>query len=251
MQMQGNTIFITGGSSGIGCALADAFHRRGSHIIISGRREDRLKEICARHPGMAYFVLDVTDPNSIRSVARKVTTDFPALNSVFNNAGVQMRAGFSADGSLDEQSLETEITTNLFGPIRVAAAFLPHLAKQAGGTLVNVSSGLAFVPIARFPVYCATKAALHSWTMTLRYQWQKLGVKVIELIPPYVDTELGGPRKQAMNLGPQPMPIDAFIAETMKELESDADEIAIADAKKLFAATSPESVRRIFGFMNG
>ena len=251
MQMHGNTIFITGGSSGIGCALAEAFHRRGNHIIISGRREDRLKEICARHSGMAYFVLDVTDPNSIRSVAQKVTADFPALNSVFNNAGVQMRAGMSADGSLDEHSLETEITTNLFAPIRVAAAFLPHLAKQAGGTLVNVSSGLAFVPIARFPVYCATKAAIHSWTMTLRYQWQKLGVKVIELIPPYVGTELGGPRKQAMNPGPQPMPLDAFIAETMKELESDADEIAIADAKKLFAATSPESVKRIFGFMNG
>lgn len=251
MQMQGNTIFITGGSSGIGCALAEAFHRRGNHIIVSGRREDRLKEICARHSGMAYFVLDVTDPNSIRSVACKVTADFPALNCVFNNAGVQMRAGISADGSLDEHSLETEITTNLFGPIRVAAAFLPHLAKQARGTLVNVSSGLAFVPMARFPVYCATKAAIHSWTMTLRHQWQKLGVKVIELIPPYVGTELGGPRKQPMNLGPQPMPLDAFIAQTMKELESDADEIAIADAKKLFAATSPESVKRIFDFMNG
>jgi uncharacterized oxidoreductase len=251
MQMQGNTIFITGGSSGIGSALAEAFHRRGNHIIISGRREDRLKEVCARHPGMAHVVLDVTDPDAIRSVARAVTADFPALNCVFNNAGVQMRAGISADGSLDEHSLETEITTNLFGPIRVAAAFLPQLAKQAGATLVNVSSGLAFVPIARFPVYCATKAAIHSWTMTLRYQWQKLGVKVIELIPPYVGTELGGPRKQAMSLGPQPMPLDAFIAETMKELESDADEIAIAEAKKLFAATSPESVKRIFGFMNG
>jgi len=164
---------------------------------------------------------------------------------------VQMRAGISADGSLDEQSLETEIATNLLGPIRVAAAFLPNLAKQAGASLVNVSSGLAFVPIARFSVYCATKAAIHSWTMTLRYQWQELGVKVIELIPPYVATELGGPRKQSMNVGPQPMPLDAFIAETMKELESDADEIAIADARKLWAATSPESVKRIFGFMNG
>jgi uncharacterized oxidoreductase len=251
MQMQGNTILITGGSSGIGCALAEAFHRRGNHIIISGRREDRLKQICTRHAGMAYFALDVTDSDSIRSVARKAATDFPALNCVINNAGVQMRAGISADGSLDEQSLETEIATNLLGPIRVAAAFLPNLTKQAGATLVNVSSGLAFVPIARFSVYCATKAAIHSWTMTLRYQWQKLGVKVIELIPPYVATELGGPRKQAMNVGPQPMPLDAFIAETMKELESDADEIAIADAKKLYAATSPESVKRIFGFMNG
>ena len=247
--MHGNTIFITGGSSGIGRGLAEAFHQRGNQVIISGRREERLKEVCTRNSGTAYFILDVTDSEEIRAVAREVLGKFPALNCVFSNAGVQMRAGIASDGALDEQSLQTEITTNLLGPIRVAAAFLPHLAKQ-NGTLVNVSSGLAFVPMARFPVYCATKAAIHSWTMTLRHDWQTRGVKVIELIPPYVGTELGGAGKAATSVGRAPMPLDDFIAETMKELEADADEVAIADAKRLLAATSPDAVKKAFGFVN-
>lgn len=249
MRMQGNTIFITGGSSGIGRGLEEVFHQRGNQVIIAGRREDRLREVSARNSGMAYLVLDVTDPVEIRAVARQVIEKFPTVNCVFNNAGVQMRARISEDGALDEQSLQTEITTNLLAPIRVAAFFLPHLANR-NGTLVNVSSGLAFVPMARFPVYCATKAAIHSWTMTLRYDWQKRGVKVIELIPPYVGTELGGAGKPASNPGQGPMPLDAFLVETMKELEADGDEVAIADAKRLVAATSPDIVKKTFGFIN-
>jgi len=250
MQIEGNTIFITGGSSGIGAGLAEAFDRRGNQVIVSGRREDRLQQVCG-NSGMAHVVLDVTDPKAIREVARQVIGKFRALNCVFNNAGVQIRGGISADGSLDEQALQAEVETNLLGPIRVAAAFLPHLAKQKNATLVNVSSGLAFVPMARFPVYCATKAAIHSWTMTLRHEWQKRGVKVIELVPPYVATELGGPGKASSAVGPAAMPLDRFVAEAMKELESDTDEIAIAEAKRLVAATSPEAVKKIFGFMNG
>lgn len=129
MQIEGNTIFITGGSSGIGAGLAVAFRRRGNQVIVSGRRADRLRQVCG-NSGMAYVVLDVTDAKAIREVAGQVIGKFPALNCVFNNAGVQMRGGISADGSLDEQALETEVGTNLLGPIRVAAAFLPHLAKQ-------------------------------------------------------------------------------------------------------------------------
>jgi uncharacterized oxidoreductase len=249
--MQGNTIFITGGTSGIGRGLAEAFHRLGNHVIVSGRREERLKEVCARNSGMAYFILDVTDTNAIRAVGREVIARFPALNCVFNNSGVQMRAGVSSDGSLDDQALQSEVITNVLGPIRVAAAFLPHLAGQRDATLLNVSSGLAFVPLARYSVYSATKAAIHSWTMTLRHEWQKRGVKVIELIPPYVGTELGGPGKPSSNLGRAPMPLDEFIRETMKELDSDADEVAIGESKRLLAATSPEAVRKVFGFMNG
>lgn len=249
--MQGNTIFITGGTSGIGRGLAEAFHRLGNQVIVSGRREERLKEVCARNSGMAYFALDVNDPTAIRTMAREVIAKFPALNCVFNNAGVQMRAGVSSEDALDDQALQSEVITNVLGPIRVAAAFLPHLATQRDATLLNVSSGLAFVPLARYSVYSATKAAIHSWSMTLRHEWQKRGVKVIELIPPYVGTELGGPAKPASNLGRAPMPLDEFIRETMKELESDADEVAVGESKQLLAATSPEAVRKIFGFMNG
>lgn len=264
MQMSGNTIFITGGTSGIGRGLAEAFYQRGNQVIISGRREDRLQEMRKRFPGMGAVVLDVTQPEAIRRVARRMVSEYPSLNCVINNAGVQMQLRFSPEKELDDEQLQIEVGTNLLGPIRVAAAFLPHLVAQAKTaalstprsafpTLINISSGLAFVPMARFPVYCATKAAIHSWTMSLRQQLRPAGVKVLELIPPYVATELGGPDKlvpHAANTRP-PMPLDAFIAETMRELETDADEIAIADAKRLLAATSPDTVKKAFGMING
>lgn len=263
MQTSGNTIFITGGTSGIGRGLAEAFHQRGNQVIVAGRREDRLKEICKRHHGMASYTLDVTRPESIRDVAARVIAECPALNCVINNAGVQMQVSFATEGESDDARLQVEIETNLLGPMRVTAAFLPHLAKisqqrvsaiparNGTPTLINVSSGLAFVPMARFPVYSATKAAIHSWTMSLRQQLRSPGVKVIEIIPPWVATELGRLGKPATTGdGRGPMALDAFITETMRELETDAEEIAIAEAKKLLAATSPDSVRKIFSFMN-
>ena len=235
MRMQSNTIFITGGSSGIGRGLAEAFHKLGNQVIISGRREAALMAICEANPGMRSCVLDVTDPASVREIARHVAEEFPDLNCVFNNAGVQKHHDFASGEPLDEQAVLDEINTNLLGVIRVATAFLPHLRKHPGATLVNVSSGLAFVPLARFPVYCATKAAVHSFTMSLRHQLKGTGVKVVELIPPYVATELGRESKTAVPVGPKPMPLDAFIAETVKALEGDADEVAIGDARNLVA----------------
>ena len=249
MKMHSNTILITGGTSGIGKGLAEAFHRLGNQLIISGRREDRLRSICAANPGMRHFVLDVTDLSSVRDTAPKIIEEFPGLNCVFNNAGVQKRHEFAAGKHLDDPAMLAEIHTNLIGLIRVAAEFLPHLKNQEGATLVNVSSGLAFVPLAVFPVYCATKAAVHSFSLSLRQQLRDSNVKVIELIPPYVATELGG-ASQAPPGALQQMPLDTFIAETMKELAGAADEIAIAGAKNLLAASSPESVKKVFAGMN-
>jgi uncharacterized oxidoreductase len=254
MRMNGNTIFITGGTSGIGRGLAEAFHQRGNQVIVAGRREERLREVGEGHPGMACFALDVTRAEAICDVARKVIAEFPGLNCVINNAGVQRHVSFGAEGELDDARLQDEIATNLLGPIRVTAAFLPQLAKNAGksATIINVSSGLGFVPMARFPVYCASKAAIHSWTMSLRQQVQSLGVKVIEIVPPWVATELGGPRKPGATAdGRGPMALDAFIGELMRELETDAEEVVVAEAKRLVAATSPETVKKVFSFMNG
>ena len=252
MNMSGNTVFITGGTAGIGKGLAEAFHLRGNEVIIAGRREARLREICGRHPGMHYFVLDVTDPQAILAVAARAIKEFPALNCVFNNAGIQKRFDFSPGNSLDEQALQAEINTNLLGAIRVAAAFIPHLATRPGATLVNVSSGLAYVPMARSPVYCATKAAIHALTLSLRHQLRSSGVRVFELVPPWVATELGGPGKPApaSATGRGPMPLDAFIAEAMKELESGAEEVVIGDAKRLVAAASLETVKKVFLAIN-
>jgi uncharacterized oxidoreductase len=249
MKMHSNTILITGGTSGIGKGLAEAFHQLGNQVIISGRREDRLRSICAANPGMRHFVLDVTDIASVRNTARKIIEEFPALNCVFNNSGVQRRHNFAAGKPLDDPSMLAEIQTNLLGLIRVSAEFLPHLKNQQGATLINVSSALAFVPLAVFPVYCATKAAVHSFSLSLRRQLKDSNVKVIELIPPYVATELGGDGKRPPG-ALQQMPLETFIAETMKELAADADEIAIGGAKNLLAASAPENVRKLFGAMN-
>jgi uncharacterized oxidoreductase len=199
---------------------------------------------------MRYFVLDVRDPAAIREVASKVVAQFPSLNCVINNAGVQRRLEFAPGTPLDEEGLLDEINTNVLGVIRIAAAFTPQLVQQQKAVLVNVSSGLAFVPMARFPVYCATKAAVHSFTMSLRHQLKGLGVRVIELIPPYVATELGGPRKTVGTNGPQPMPLEAFIAETMEQLGGDGDEVVIGDARNLAAASNPETLKKMFAGMN-
>ena len=168
MKMHSNTIFITGGTSGIGKGLAEAFHKLGNQVIISGRREDRLRSVCAANPGMRQFVLDVTDLASVKNTARKVIEEFPALNCVFNNAGMQRRHDFASGKPVNDSAVLAEIQTNLLGLIRVSAEFLPHLKHQQDAILLNVSSGLAFAPLAIFPVYCATKAAVHSFSLSLR-----------------------------------------------------------------------------------
>lgn len=248
MRMSGRTIFITGGTSGIGRGLAEAFHARGNQVLITGRRSKRLQEICAERPGIHWFALDVTSAASVRDVARRAVEEFPAIDCVINNAGVLTRPNFAPGGVVDECAITREVGTNLLGPIRVAQAFLPHLVTRPGATLVNVSSALAFVPFACFPIYCATKAALHSWTLSLRHQLRGTSVTVIELVPPYVATELGGADKPAA--GADAMPLDDFVSEAMRGLETDADEIAIAEARRFVTAGCGDIVRKAFAALN-
>jgi uncharacterized oxidoreductase len=252
MQLQGNTLLITGGSSGIGKGLAEAFHRRGNKVIIAGRRERPLKDVCGANPGMSYALLDVTNPADVQTAARDITARFPDLNCVINNAGVQRTQDFASDEPLDERGLLEEVNTNLLGVIRCCAGFVPHLKSRPRAVLVNVSSGLAFVPLARFPVYCATKAAVHSFTVSLRRQLRGTGVRVIELIPPYVATELDrATRTTRDHDGPQPMPLGAFIEEAMKELASGADELPVAGAKLLYNTGTTDMAATVFERMNG
>jgi uncharacterized oxidoreductase len=249
MKMQSNTIFITGGGSGIGRGLAEAFQKRGNQIIIAGRREDVLKKTCGANPGMSYIRMDVTDAASIRSGAAEVTSRFPKLNCVINNAGIQREHDFTHGEAVNDDVVGQEIETNLLGLIRVSAALLPHLQKMDNATLVNVSSGLGFVPLSRFPVYCATKAAVHSFCLSIRHQLRGTGVQVIEIIPPYVATDLGRTHPPGGG-GPVPMPLDGYIVALMEELAGGPDEVAVGTAKRLVAASSSEAVRNIFAGMN-
>ena len=227
MQMSGNTILITGGTSGIGRALAEAFHAEGNQVIITGRRKHLLDEITAANPGMKAAILDVKDSHAIASVAAQLNLDYPNLNVVIHNAGVS-RTEPVKEGKTD--NAEAMVATNLLAPIRLTAVLLPLLVTQPQAAIITVSSGLAFVPHAMYPTYCATKAAIHSYTQSLRYQLKDTAVQMLELIPPYVQTELGGTQQAS---DPNAMPLKDFIAETMHILKTspDAIEICVERAK--------------------
>ena len=214
MKTTGNTILITGGGSGIGRGLAEAFHALGNHVIIAGRRKQALDETTAANPGMTSLTLDIEDPASIRSFAVQLATKYPALNVLINNAGIMRPEKLQAQQD-DLADAESTVATNLLGPIRLTAALLPLLQKQSHAVIMNVSSGLAFVPMAPTPTYCATKAAIHSYTQSLRYQLQGSTIEVLELIPPYVATDLMDGASD-----PRAMPLDKFIAEVMEILKT-------------------------------
>jgi len=247
MQLTGNTILITGGGSGIGRGLAEAFHAQGNQVVIAGRRKEVLDETIAANAGMKSALLDITDGQAIRSFADKTIRDFPHLNVVIQNAGI-MRLEVLQKGNIADA--EAIVTTNLLGPIRLTAALLPHLLKQRSAAIMTVSSGLAFVPMAMTPTYCATKAAIHSYTQSLRCQLKDTNIQILELIPPYVQTELMGPR-QAQD--PSAMPLKEFISETINILKTlpNATEICVDRVKSLRFAEASGKYDEVFNMLNG
>jgi len=220
VQLTDNTIFITGGTSGIGRAFAEAFHKRGNQVIVSGRRQALLDEVAAANPGMKAIRMDITDATSIEETARQLIADFPALNVVFNNAGVMPFD--DASTTIDDDVSRLILETNLLGPIRLTSALIEHLKLQPRATILHNTSVLAYVPLAGNAVYSASKAALHSYALSQRFLLRDTSVRVQEIAPPWVNTDL-----IAKSDDPRAMPLDAFIAESMEKLASDREEIYV------------------------
>lgn len=248
METSGNTILITGGGSGIGRGLAEALHARGNKVIIAGRRQSALDETTAANPGMASMNLDVERADEVRAFAAKVAAAYPSLNVLINNAGIMRAEDLRAQPD-DLADAEAMVVTNLLGPIRLTAALLPTLRKQPRSAVVNVSSGLAFVPLAITPTYSATKAALHSYTESLRAQLAGTTTEVIEVIPPAVQTDL----MPGSKTNPRAMGLDAYIAEVMSLLDAHpgAPEVNVERVKFLRDAAAEGRYAEVFQMLNG
>jgi uncharacterized oxidoreductase len=226
MKLTGNTIFITGGASGIGRGLAEALHKLGNQVIISGRRQKLLDATTRANPGMASLQLDIEDPASIAAVTKQLTAQFPGLNVLINNAGIMQID--DAAGGVDDGLLVSTVTTNLLGPIRLTSALIDQLKKQESAAIIYNTSVLAYVPLAFAAVYSGTKAALHSFALSQRYKLKDTSVSVLEIAPPWVQTDLLGSNNE-----PRAMPLAEFIEETISVLGTDAHEVLVERAKPL------------------
>jgi uncharacterized oxidoreductase len=214
MNLTGNTVLITGGTSGIGRALAEAFHQHGNQVVIAGRRQTLLDEITSANPGMRGISVDLEDTSAADALTAAVHAQFPQLNLLINNAGVMKSEDLTTE-TVDLASAHATLRTNIIGLLHVTAGLLPLLRKQPKSTLINVTSALALVPLAATPTYCASKAFLHSWTQSLRFQLRETSVEVLELIPTYVQTEIGGPQQAS---DPRAMPLADYIKESLAAL---------------------------------
>lgn len=236
MNMTGNTIFITGGGSGIGQGLAKAFHTLDNKVIIAGRRQAPLRETADSCPGMDFHEIDMRNPQDIAEVADWLVMTHPEVNVLINNAGIM--SGDKTGAFMDEDAAAVTLAiveTNLLGPIRMTSALVEHLKTKPNAVVINVTSGLAFTPLAHSAIYSATKAALHSWTLSLRVRLKGTSVRVLELAPPWVATDLAGGYDN-----PRAMTRDDFIAEAMGKFASGAEEILVDRVRELRNNPGPD-----------
>jgi uncharacterized oxidoreductase len=223
MQLTNNTILVTGGSSGIGMALAKRLLEPGNEVVVTGRSEKALRELKAQHPGMNVKMSDAGSASARVELAAQIVREFPKLNILINNAGIQRKVSIPTNEPWEET--EREISINLAAPVHLSSLFAPHLRRQADSFIVNVSSGLAFVPMSPMPIYCATKAALHSFTLSLRSQLKSQSIGVIEIIPPAVKTNLGGAHDFGEDLA-------EFTEGVIEQLKAGASEITFGMSAK-------------------
>jgi len=242
MHTSGNTILITGGATGIGFALAEAFLKKENEVLICGRHEDKLTEAKAKLPKLHTLKCDVADAEDRKHLFDWAVTNFGSLNILVNNAGIQREVDFKK-GPVGLPSGEDEIEINLRAPIHLSALFIPHLIKQKEAAIVNITSGLAFVPIAIMPVYCATKAAIHSFSLSLRHQLRDTPIKVFEIIPPTTDTELDRGARDKRGQVDRGIKPEVVAQAAIEALEKDDYETAVGQAQFLRDSSRKEPER--------
>jgi uncharacterized oxidoreductase len=233
MQIERNTVLITGGGSGIGLAMAKRFLMAGSQVIVCGRDEAKLRRAQVEHPSLVTYTCNVAKQAGREELVRWATREHPTLNVIVNNAGIQRRICLADDEPWAETELE--IATNLHAPMHLCRAFIPHLLTRERPALVNVTSGLAFIPAPMAPIYAATKAAMHSFTMSLRHQLAETPIQVIEIVPPAVNTDLGG-----VGLHTTGVPLDEYADSIFAALATEAVEFGYGFSEKARLATRAE-----------
>jgi uncharacterized oxidoreductase len=248
MHTSGNTILITGGATGIGLALAEAFLRKENEVIICGRREAKLTEAKNKFPRLHTRRCDVAVAEGRKSLSDWAVDNFRSLNILINNAGIQKEIDFKK-GTTDLLSGENEIEVNLQAPVHLSALFIPHLMKRREAAIVNISSGLGFVPLSIMPVYCATKAALHSFSLSLRHQLRNTSIKVFEIIPPTTDTELDREARDKRSQADRGIKPEVVARAAIEALDRDDYETAVGQAQFLRDSSRKEP-ERVFQMIN-
>jgi uncharacterized oxidoreductase len=231
MKSSGNTIVITGGATGIGLAMAKLFAAQDNTVIICGRRNNRLEEAGAMIPGLHTIVCDVTLEAERENLYQWVVTNFPSVNILINNAGIQHN--YDLKKKIDISHVSIEVETNFIAPVHLSNLFSEHLKSLPEAAIINITSGLAFTPLAFMSVYCATKAALHSFSLSLRHQLAGTTIKVFEILPPMVDTELDGGARDRRDDHNRGMNADDFAIKALEAIHRDEYEAAIGTAENL------------------
>lgn len=240
MDLSNRTVLITGGSSGIGLGIAEAFHSRGSTVILCGRSEAALAAAAERLPGVTTLVCDVGDEQQRKDLAAEVLSRFPDVDVLVNNAGVQKYIDLKK-GYEELKSGEDEITINFVAVVELTALFIEHLLSRPSAAIVNIGSGLAFMPMPTAPIYCATKAAIHTYSLLLRHQLRDTSVQVVEIVPPLVDTNLNKAGREASGRPFRGMSLEEYLPTAIKGLEEGLDVVLTEDRKDLLSRPRGEA----------